>query len=160
MQQYFRKHKSQFDGTEIRASHIVKKIPADATAAVVQTLRMTLAGIRGKVLTEEMSFDEAARMHSESPSAKDGGDLGLFPYAGRMPVEFSRVGFSLKKGEVSEPFQTRFGLHILQVVEIKPGGLSFEDARPEVFRFLSEELQTRLLRQLREKATIEWPTDS
>ena len=72
-----------------------------------------------------------------------------------MPVEFSRVAFALKVGEVSAPFQTRFGIHILTVTEIVPGDLTLEDARPEIFEHLAEEMRQKLIEKLREEAKIE-----
>ena len=151
---YWNDHRSEFDGTQVRAAHIVKRIPKDENADVIKVLQAALVEIRKHIESGTFSFAQGAKDHSDSPSGKDGGDLGAFAYRGRMPVEFSRVAFALKTGEVSEPFQTRFGLHLLTVTEINPGDLSLEDARPEIFQHLSSELQKGLLTQLREKAEI------
>lgn len=155
LQRFWEQRKSHFDGTEVRAAHIVKKIPDGAAEADVEAIKTSLADLRKLITDGKTTFAEAAAKNSASPSAKKGGDLGLFPYSGKMPIEFSRVAFALKKGEVSAPFQTRFGLHILTVTEVQPGDLTLEDARPELIEFLSEELRQKLIRQLREKATIE-----
>jgi len=154
IERYWNDHRAEFDGTEVRAAHIVKRIPKDENADIVKTLQAALVEIRKHIAAGTFSFADGAKDHSDSPSGKDGGDLGAFAYRGRMPVEFSRVAFALKTGEVSKPFQTRFGLHLLTVTEIIPGDLSLEDARPEIFQHLSSELQKRLLAQLREKAEI------
>jgi parvulin-like peptidyl-prolyl isomerase len=154
IERYWNDHRAEFDGTEVRAAHIVKRIPKDENADVIKVLQAALVEIRKHIESGTFSFAQGAKDHSDSPSGKDGGDLGEFSYRGRMPVEFSRVAFALKTGEVSEPFQTRFGLHLLTVTEIIPGDLSLEDARPEIFQHLSSELQKGLLTQLREKAEI------
>lgn len=57
-------------------------------------------------------FAEMARLYSQDGSAKNGGDLGWFP-EGRMVPEFNERSFSMKKGELSEPFKTQFGYHII-----------------------------------------------
>ena len=62
-------------------------------------------------------FAEVARKASEDPgSARNGGDLPWFSL-GRMVPDFERVAFALADGEVSEPFQTSYGWHIVQRLE-------------------------------------------
>lgn len=151
---YWKKYKERFDGTEVRAAQIVKRVPKDATAAQLETLKQQLAGLRAKILAREISFADAAKAESDSPSGKDGGDIGQFVYRGRMPVELTSVAFALKPGEVSEPFQTPFGMHLLTAIEIVPGDLSLEDTRGEIFGVLSRELQKRLVAELRKTANI------
>ncbi|MGH7681662.1 MAG: peptidylprolyl isomerase, partial [Candidatus Eiseniibacteriota bacterium] len=61
-------------------------------------------------------FDEVARNFSDDPSAKVGGDLGTFA-RGVMVSEFEDVAFNLKPMEISKPVRTRFGYHVIQVLE-------------------------------------------
>ena len=155
LKEYWGKHRIKYDGTQIRAAQVVKRVAVGASAADIEKLKTELAALRARILKKEVSFADAAKQHSESPSAKDGGDLGKFEYRGRMLEEFTQVGFKLKPGEVSEPFQTQFGLHLLTVTEILPGDLSLEDARPELFDAISGEVQERLLKQLRQDAKLD-----
>lgn len=152
IREYWSKHRTEYDGTEVHAAQIVKRIKAGAEA---DSVKSELVALRQRLLKKEISFADAARQLSDSPSADDGGDLGSFPYRGQMPVEISQVAFRLKPGEVSEPFQTRFGWHLLTVSEMTPGDLSLEDARSEIVETLSQELQRRLLKQLRSEGKIE-----
>ena len=151
---YWKRHKARFDGTEVRAAQIVKRVPKDATESQLDAVKQQLAGLRAKVVAGEISFADAAKAESDSPSGKDGGDIGQFVYQGRMPVELTSVAFALKPGEVSEPFQTPFGMHLLTVSEVIPGDLSLEDTRGEIFGVLSRELQKRLIAELRKNANI------
>ncbi len=151
---YWEMHRSKFDGTEVRAAQIVKALPAMPSASEVDQAKTLLSSVRQKVMAKELSFAEAAKQHSESPSGKDGGDLGTFGFRGRMPLEITQAAFKLKAGEISEPFQTPFGMHLLTVTEITPGDLSLEDARPEIFETLSQETQRRLVKELRSTAKI------
>ena len=155
LEKFWEQHKSHFDGTEVRAAHVVKKVPEGASDADIEALKKSLAELRDEITSGKSTFADAAKKNSESPSAEKGGDLGSFPYSGQMPVEFSRVAFALKVGEVSAPFQTRFGIHILTVTEIVPGDLTLEDARPEIFEHLAEEMRQKLIEKLREEAKIE-----
>ncbi len=151
---YWRKHKERFDGTEVHAAQIVKRVPQDATAAQVEAIKQQLADLRAKIADGDISFADAAKAESDSPSGKDGGDIGQFVYRGRMPVELTSVAFGLKPGEVSEPFQSPFGMHLLTAIEIVAGDLSLEDTRGEIFGVLSRELQKRLIAELRKTAII------
>jgi len=158
--EYWKTNQSKFDGTEVRAAHIVKRLPRDAQAEDSTKIKQQLAEIRQAISSKEITFADAAAQHSDSPSGKDGGNLGQFAYKGRMPQSLTQVAFQLKPGEVSEPVKTPFGIHILTVTEIVPGDLSLEDARGEIFQELSGRLQTELISQLREKADISIPTSA
>lgn len=64
-------------------------------------------------------FEKLAQQYSQDPgSAHAGGDLGYFEQ-GMMVPEFDQKVFSMKKGEVSEPVQTQFGYHLIQLLDIK-----------------------------------------
>lgn len=151
---YWEMHRSKFDGTEVRAAQIVKTLPAMPSASDIESMKKLLSDVRQKIVAKELTFADAAKQNSDSPSGKDGGDLGTFGFRGRMPLDITQAAFKLKVGEISEPFQTSFGMHLLTVTEITPGDLSLEDARPEIFETLSQETQRRLVKELRSTAKI------
>jgi parvulin-like peptidyl-prolyl isomerase len=155
--EYWKSHRSKFDGTEVRAAHIVKRLPRDANDEDKQALMRKLSEFRQSIVDKQTTFSEVAAENSDSPSGKDGGNLGQFAFRGRMPQDLTKVAFGLKTGQVSEPFETPFGVHILTVTEIISGDLSLEDARGEIFQELSGKLQSGLISQLREKAEITRP---
>ncbi len=95
IERYWNDHRSEFDGTEVRAAHIVKRIPKDENADIIKVLQAALVEIRKHIESGTFSFAEGAKDHSDSPSGKDGGDLGAFAYRGRMPIDFSRGAFAL-----------------------------------------------------------------
>jgi peptidyl-prolyl cis-trans isomerase SurA len=75
-----------------------------------------LGDIRSRILKGE-NFTTLALLYSEDPgSAKEGGSLGFFG-RGEMVPEFEAVAFKLKPGEISSVIRTKFGYHILQLVE-------------------------------------------
>ncbi|TAL58274.1 MAG: peptidylprolyl isomerase [Nanoarchaeota archaeon] len=67
-------------------------------------------------VTHGMDFSDVARARSLCPSAKKGGDLGWFG-KGKMVKEFEDAAFSIPAGQISRPFKSQFGWHIVKVIE-------------------------------------------
>ena len=134
LQKYFDKHRSQFDGTQLRVAHILLKDAAQADE------------IRAQIATGKLAFADAAKQHSTGPSAKDGGDIGWIEHRQPMPEAFSKAAFDLQPGQVSQPVSTAFGIHLIQVLETKSGKKTSQDAAGELkpavalflFRFLAD----------------------
>lgn len=156
LREYWAKHRRRFDGTEVRASQIfIKARTAEERTAALDTLR----GLRARIVAGETGFADAARAHSQAPTATAGGDVGWFPFHGEMPAGFARAAFSLKAGEISDPFVSDFGAHLLTVTGEQPGDLSLEDVRREVFTAFADELWDELVAQQRAKAEIVWSAE-
>ena len=68
------------------------------------------------VVVKGKPFADVAKAVSDDPSGARGGDLGTF-MRGAMVREFEDVAFALKPKDVSEPVRSRFGWHIIQVLE-------------------------------------------
>ena len=105
------------------------------------------------------SFEELARQYSEDGSANKGGDLG-WANPGDMVPEFEKVMDSLKPNEISEPIKSRFGWHIIQVLERRSQDMSRESARfqarQEIKARKAEETFQDWLRGLRDRAYVEY----
>ena len=113
--------------TEIKASHILVKYPSDGIAVDTSFLKSKIDRYRSRILQGE-DFAKVAREVSEDPSAKvNGGDLGYFS-AFQMIYPFENVAYKTKIGEISEPFQTKFGLHIIKVTGSRLSKGKFEVA--------------------------------
>lgn len=99
--------------------------------------------IYAKASAEGADFAQLAIELSEGPSARKGGDLGIFA-ADRMVEEFSDAAFTLEPGEVSKPVKTKFGFHIIKVEgKYAPGELPIEALEDQ----LRERLSARKLHQ-------------
>jgi peptidyl-prolyl cis-trans isomerase SurA len=103
-------------------------------------------------------FAELAKIHSEDASAAKGGDLGWVAAGDTVP-EFERVMNALKDREVSQPVQTPFGWHLVQVLERRSDELS-EDRKKVVARQAirarkADEAYQDWLRQSRDRAFVE-----
>jgi len=155
LRKHFELHREQLDGTEVRASQIVITVPADSDEAAWTAAEQKLTKIRTTIDAGKLTFADAARQHSTSPSGKQGGDLGFFAYRGRLPVAVSKVAFSLKPGEVSQPFRTAFGVHLITVTERRAGELSLEDVRSTVLDQVSRELWDQQVQAQRKTARIQ-----
>ena len=87
--------------TYVRASHLLVKTEEEA------------AKLREEILAGK-DFGEVAAQVSMCPSGRDGGDLGFFG-KGQMVKEFEDACFSMEVDEVSQPIQTQFGWHLIQL---------------------------------------------
>ena len=123
--------------------------------------RHKLAVLRERIV-HGADFGELAKLNSDDPSSVKGGDLGWI-YPGDTVPEFERVMNSLKVGEISQPFATQFGWHLLQVLERRKAGVSGERKRQEARLILRErkadDAYQEWLRQLRDSAYIEYHLD-
>ena len=129
---------------EVRARHIL--VPTEDEAR--QLMARLRAGADFARLARTQSIDEA--------SAKDGGDLGYFTRAA-MVEPFADVAFSTSAGEVSEPFETQFGWHIVKVEDRRQRRApTFEELRPQLLRFKTFEVVRSEIERLRSAATIDY----
>ena len=96
---------------------VVVPMPADSAKASAKKLADSLV----IELRKGADFATTARRFSMDDSSKvHGGDLDWFP-RGKMIHEFEDVAFALKPGTISEPVETPFGFHIIQVQRVQPG---------------------------------------
>jgi peptidyl-prolyl cis-trans isomerase SurA len=104
--------------TEVNASHILFRLPENATAEQEQAVLSKIKSVRKEILNGR-DFNDAAAEYSEDPSAKNnGGNLGYFT-AFQMVTPFENAAFSTAKGEISEPVRSSFGYHLVKVHDIR-----------------------------------------
>jgi parvulin-like peptidyl-prolyl isomerase len=106
---------------EIAAPETEGDAAADANADEAETRTLEEAKaladeIYARIQDGEDFVDLAAEYSDDLSNAQDGGDLGWFA-RGRMVAPFEEAAFALAPGEVSEPVETQFGFHIIEVVE-------------------------------------------
>lgn len=132
-------------GEEVRARHILVDTRAEADAIA----QLLAEGRDFAELAVAMSQDQATRL--------EGGDLGYFTREGILPA-FGSVAFSTPEGEVSEPFRSEFGWHLLKVVDRRrQPPPSIEALRPNIVRFYTFDQLEALIDGLRADAQIERP---
>jgi peptidyl-prolyl cis-trans isomerase SurA len=97
---------------QVHARHILLTTNALQDDATVQ---LRLANLRERVLAGEDFAVFASSMSVDQSSAVDGGDLD-WRSPGELVAEFEAAMAPLKEGEISPPFQTQYGWHIVQVL--------------------------------------------
>jgi hypothetical protein len=101
-------------GAEVKARHILLRLPADANPAQRDSVLALARRIRDQARAGG-DFAALAAQHSQEPGAAErGGDLGYFT-SGQMVQPFEEAAFALQPGEVSDVVETAFGLHIIKV---------------------------------------------
>ncbi|NNC70388.1 MAG: peptidylprolyl isomerase, partial [Flavobacteriaceae bacterium] len=99
---------------EVNASHILVRLNPKASPEDTLRAYTKIMTARKKVMSG-VKFTDVAKEYSEDPSAqKNGGDLGYFTVFG-MVYPFENAAYSTNIGDVSMPFKTSFGYHILRV---------------------------------------------
>jgi peptidyl-prolyl cis-trans isomerase SurA len=105
--------------TELRASHILVRLEPNALPADTLIAFNKIMALKTKIEKGE-KFADVARLSSEDPSAKSNlGDLGFFT-AFQMVYPFEEAAYNTKIGSVSKPVRTRFGYHLINVVDSRP----------------------------------------
>jgi len=155
LQKFFEQRRKHFDGTQVRVSHILLKAGSPEngqTARLIERARK----IRADIQSAKLSFADAATQFSDAPTGAKGGDIGWISRDKPMPESFSRAAFELAKGQVSEPVETAFGVHLMQVTDIKPGEKSLADVRNRVVEAATRYVFDWVANQERPRAKIEY----
>jgi peptidyl-prolyl cis-trans isomerase C len=176
---FFDANVEMFDGSLVRARHILITPKNDPAAKAEATKQLT--DIKTKIEAEtvaemaklpadtdnlakeqkrtkfvEDSFASNAKAKSACPSAKEGGDLNWFPRFGTMVEPFAKAAFALKPSQMSEVVTTDFGVHLILVTARKPGqATKFEDVKEAVKEVYGGKVREKIVEMMRKQAKIE-----
>lgn len=128
-----------------RASHLFLTIHDAEKPAVESEIRR----FHQMIVSGQASLADLARKHSDDSRTKSkGGDLGWFSYD-RVPEDFAKEVFQLAPNQLSKPFLTRLGWHIVLLHEKEPSRpATYEECRDEIFARLEDLRRTELLKAL------------
>ncbi|MFA6990221.1 MAG: peptidylprolyl isomerase [Candidatus Gastranaerophilaceae bacterium] len=121
-----------------------KKYIQEATAAKVKA---------DKILTElkanPFKFNEFAKKYSDDKvSAEKGGDIGYLS-SKNMPPELSKVAFSIKKGQISDPIKSNYGYQIIKVTDFKKASIAtFDQVKKDIYQYLDTQLRIKALNKI------------
>lgn len=125
---YYQKNRERMRRPEaVKLSEIFVVADPRAGAEAKSRARQKIESLLKEVRAGK-DFASLARQFSESPDAKNGGDMGYISRNGTLPV-LSEAAFRLKVGEVSDIVETPYGYHILKATDKRPAG---EVALPDV----------------------------
>jgi peptidyl-prolyl cis-trans isomerase SurA len=150
-----RQDSGPFSVTQTHARHILLR----PSAQLSQDAAMRRLGeLKGLITTRSRSFEQLARENSEDGSAAQGGDLG-WTSPGQFVPEFEQAMDSLPIGGVSDPVVSRFGVHLIQVLERRQVTLDPRQQREQARNVLREQkfdaAYADWLRDLRARAYVE-----
>lgn len=157
LEKYFREHASDYDGRKLRIAQILFKTPPDGAADDRKALVAKASQLREEIVSQKRTFADAAKSESQSPSAKQGGELGWIERHEPMDEAFSKAAFALKVGETSPPVESPFGIHLIHCLEVEPGKKTWRDVRRELERDVSAFLAKWLADTQRSMSRIERP---
>jgi peptidyl-prolyl cis-trans isomerase SurA len=142
--------------TQTRVRHIVLR-PSPQMSLEQATARMR--EFRQAILDGRARFEDIARQYSEDGSAEQGGDLGWIS-PGNLVPEFEDAMNRLPTGGVSEPVQSRYGLHLIQVLDRREATLDPKQLREQATNVLKEQkfepAYNEWVADLRAKAFVEY----
>ena len=139
---------------ERRASHILIKAEASASAAEKKAARAKAEQLLAQLQKDPKQFAELARKNSDDPgSGANGGDLDFFG-RGDMVKPFEDAAYGLKPGQLSGMVESEFGFHIIQVTAVRGGETKpFEAVRAEIEDDARKQLAQRQYAEAAEKFT-------
>ncbi|OGB10068.1 MAG: molecular chaperone SurA [Burkholderiales bacterium RIFCSPHIGHO2_12_FULL_61_11] len=142
--------------TQTHARHILLRLtPQLNEAAAIEKL----AEFKKRMMAGQADFATLARENSDDASAKEGGDLG-WANPGMFVPEFEKVMNSLAPNQISDPLVSRFGVHLLQVMERRETQLSSREQREMVRNMLREKKQNEAYilwaQEIRGRAYVEY----
>lgn len=145
---YYQMHLNEFIEVpeQVRARHILFRLPPNPTEEEKKKVIERAENII-KLIKDGADFGEMAKIHSDDPGTKSrGGDLGFFG-RGRMVKPFEDAVFSMKVGEISNPIQTNFGIHIIKLEDKR-------EAKYKSFEKISDQVKKRAIEEKQKKAVL------
>ena len=141
--------------TQSHARHILLRTSAQLTETAAAE---RLADYRRRVLAGQADFAQLAREQSQDASAKQGGDLG-WSNPGMFVPEFEETMNALKPGEISQPLVSRFGVHLIELIERRETRLTPREQREMVRQVVRqrkiEEAYATWVQEVRGRAYVE-----
>lgn len=139
LESYEAEKKVAESNAERKASHILLHLDDSRT---MEDATKQLLEVRQRVLDGENFAEIAEEISDDGGTAVNGGDLG-FAGRGYYVAEFEQTLFSMEVGEISEPFETEFGVHIIQLQEIQEvEHLPFEERESQIRESILADLAT------------------
>lgn len=142
--------------TQTRARHILLRLSPELTE---QAAKDKLADFKRRIVSGQADFAALARENSQDGSAKEGGDLG-WASPGMFVPEFEQVMNQLAPGQVADPLVSRFGVHLIEVLQRRDAALSEREQREAVRNVVRErkieEAFNQWLQDVRGRAYVEF----
>ncbi len=151
-QDFYDNHPERFEQPPCyRARHLFLAAPEGSRPELIAEKQSAIQGLAVRMLAGEPFAQLVAEASEDEASKLNGGDLNYFA-AARVPPEFFAEIEKLQPGQMSAPFRSHLGFHIVQLIDAKaPDKLSLADAQPEIVNELTNEKRARAVAQLGER---------
>lgn len=167
LESYYEAFQWRYDGSRVRLRQIflprgaVDSDDAEAVDSEDASAAERLAELGRSVARGEIDFADAARQHSQSPTAAEGGLLGWVRGDGDLPRAVSEVAFTGAVNEPLGPVRSSRGWHLLWVERREPGDREFADFadRQRLRRDAVDFLFERLVRRGLGRVEVRWHPD-
>ncbi len=165
VRKFYDNNQKQFSRPEqVRVRHILVRVQPDAGDKAWKKARKKIGKIRKKATKDSTKFAKLAKDTSDGPSAKKGGDVG---FIGREQFDknFTDAAFDLEKGKISKPVKTKYGYHIIKLVDRREAEtVPFEEVKDRLAKQLKNQRVHKQLqsyvKELRKDAEIEKHPDN
>ncbi|MGE0684142.1 MAG: peptidylprolyl isomerase, partial [Candidatus Binatia bacterium] len=149
VERYYKEHGKEYaEAEQVRVRHIFLPLSAQGSVESDREVEAQAQDIRKRALAGE-DFGKLADEYSRGPGAGQGGDIGYFK-KGQMAKEIEDVAFSLKPGEISQPFRSGIGVHLIKVEEhTQPG-------QQELSKEAAEEIKRQLYNEALKQRYERW----
>lgn len=124
------------NGGLVRPSHILLMLKQNATQAEQDAAKLRADSIYTALVKGANFADLARRLSDDKGSASRGGDIS-WVQKGQTVKEFEDVVFAMKKGELSKPFLSPFGYHIVKLMD-KQNFFPYDTLRADIRRFIDQ----------------------
>jgi len=143
---------------QVMTSHILIRISPDAAPDKLASAKNSLVEVKKKI-TAGADFAEMAKHYSQDSTAKSGGALGYIMRS-QIVEPFEKAAFSLSKNEVSDIVQTKYGFHLIKVLDKKPMIItSYDEVADKLKAYLKQQKVQKLvdsfIKAQRQKAEVE-----
>jgi parvulin-like peptidyl-prolyl isomerase len=159
LEAFFNERRSEFDGSELRVSHLLLRPLQRATPQELIRLEAQAAAIRDLILGGKLTWAAAVEKYSQGPSRTNDGDLGYIRRDGPMVEPFNRAAFALRAddgSEISPPVITPFGIHLIKRTGSKPGKKTLADVRPQIEQAFLAARAADLMKKLQAEGKVEF----
>jgi len=147
----------RFDGSQVEVAQILLKVDPQNRKTQLALADEIHARLTKTETETDQTWNEEVLAHSQSPNRSDKerpGYVGKIEYRFPMPERFSEKSFALKVGEISAPFETGLGIHIVRMLQRQPSIRTIDQCKEDLDRTMKREAFHAILDRHRKKVSV------
>ncbi len=160
LKRVFESHRQMLDGTKVKIAHLLIRPEAPELRESWDAAIALGFEIAEQLKQDVLEWDSAVEQYSSAASKQDAGEMGWIENDGTMPELFAETALRLEVGEISEPFKTAFGVHLLRCIDLNPGSKTWQDAGDDLRVLAAKQLFSWVIKTHRPKVAVEFTGES